>query len=802
MGDEDGVGARATGAAAGGVAGAAPALDLVGGLPAGPAGRESRERLATVMGSLDEVVFSAYPDSGTVFFLSPSVERITGFKPEAFYVDSTLWVRSIHPDDRGRMIAEHATLRTVDLVDMEYRIVRADGGLRWVRSRARAVRDPEGKLVRIDGISNDVTERRQAEEALRRSEERFRRLVEQGWDVVMMLDAQGVAQYVSDSVTRVLGHPARLAVGQKPMRYVHPDDLPAVEQAFARLVAEPGARMSIEARVRHADGSWHWVEWVATNLLDDPSVGAIVSSNRDVTERKEAEEALRRSERRLRHMLEQGWDLIALSDAAGVVRYVSESVTSVFGHSAESAVGAQPLAAYHPDDAPGAARALQELLATPGARVPFEGRIRHADGSWRWIESVSVNLLDEPSVGAIVINARDVTARRQAEDALRASEERFRRMVEGGWDVLLLIDPDLTCLYASGAIVRVLGYTPAEFVGTQCLDHIHPDDQAEVAANTAIVVSDAAQSPVREFRVRHRDGSWRWVEAVGVNYLDDPALRAIVVHAREVTERKLADEQIRALNATLEARVRERTAELETAIGELEAFSYSVAHDLRAPLRAVNGYSKILLDDHGAHLPAEARHQLDQVRAATRHMGRLIDDLLRFARLGRQPLVLRRVDLGGVVREAWNDLGAERAGRQITLETVSELPACHADRTLLRQVVLNLLSNAIKFTRARGRAHVEVGWDPDARPPCANGQTHRRGAYFVKDDGIGFDMRHAQRLFDVFQRLHRAPEYEGTGVGLAIVQRIIVRHRGQVWADAAPDRGATFYFTVGGTADA
>jgi GAF domain-containing protein len=253
-------------------------------------------------------------------------------------------------------------------------------------------------------------------------------------------------------------------------------------------------------------------------------------------------------------------------------------------------------------------------------------------------------------------------------------------------------------------------------------------------------------------------------------------------------ERQDAVEEVRRLNKELEQRVRQRTAELEAANKELEAFSYSVSHDLRAPLRAINGFSRILLEEHAPYLSDDAQRYLHIVRDSAQEMGQLIDDLLIFSRLGRQPLTRQRVALTDLVRQALEELRSEREGRCVDL-VIGELPVCQADPVLLKQVFVNLLANALKFTRRREVASIEIG--------CR--EVGAEAVYFVKDNGVGFDMQYATKLFGVFQRLHRAEDYEGTGVGLAIVQRVIHRHGGRVWAEAAVDHGATFAFTLGGT---
>ena len=236
-----------------------------------------------------------------------------------------------------------------------------------------------------------------------------------------------------------------------------------------------------------------------------------------------------------------------------------------------------------------------------------------------------------------------------------------------------------------------------------------------------------------------------------------------------------------------ETQLRLRAEQLQQANSELEAFAYSVSHDLRAPLRAINGFSRILLEEHAPQLSDEAQRYLHLVRDNAQYLGQLVDDLLTFSRLSRQPLKLQRVACADLVHQVLEALGGEQAGRRVAI-AIGELPVCQADPSLLKQVFVNLLANALKFTRQREVAVITIGCREDGGE-CV---------YFVQDNGVGFDMRYVGKLFDVFQRLHRAEEYEGTGVGLAIVQRIIHRHSGRVWAEAAVDQGATFYFTLGG----
>jgi PAS domain S-box-containing protein len=377
----------------------------------------------------------------------------------------------------------------------------------------------------------------------------------------------------------------------------------------------------------------------------------------------------------------------------------------------------------------------------------------------------------------------DITERKHAEEALA----RLAEIVESSDDAIIgkTLDGIITS-WNSGA-EKIFGYTSAECIGKSMLMLFPPE---RVGEEPALLARIKRGERVEHFETVRTTKSGKLIDVSvtlsPIRNNRDEIIGASKI-ARDITERKVAQEKIHQLNAELEQRVIQRTAELEAANKELEAFSYSVSHDLRAPLRAVNGFAGIVLEDFSSQLPEEGKRYLERIRNGGQRMGELIDDLLAFSRLSRQSMNRQAVNSVKIVRDVLDELKPQQNGRQIEVK-VGELPACHGDPGLLKQVWVNLISNAVKYSRVREPAIIEIGFARD----------NDENVYFVRDNGAGFDMQYANKLFGVFQRLHRADEFEGTGVGLAIVQRIVHRHGGRVWAKAEVNRGATFYFTLEG----
>ncbi len=378
--------------------------------------------------------------------------------------------------------------------------------------------------------------------------------------------------------------------------------------------------------------------------------------------------------------------------------------------------------------------------------------------------------------------------RKKAEEELRSTKESLaeaQRIAHiGNWDWNLVTGK----IWWSPEMCRIFGVdekTASQLEYETGFQRIHPEDREEV--ELAVKEALAGEKPFcMDYRLLLPDGVVKFVHAEGeVTFDNDRKPTRMVGVIQDVTVRKKMEEELRRLNEELEERVRQRTAELESANKELEAFSYSVSHDLRAPLRAIDGFSRILLEDYANELDDEGQRLLNVVRDNTQKMARLIDDLLAFSRVGRREPERIEIDMTHLARTAFDELRTLEPERKIQ-EDIQGLQRAVGDPVLLRQVFANLISNALKFTRNTPKAEIEIGSYNEGNETV----------YYVKDNGTGFDMKYADKLFGVFQRLHRAEEFEGTGVGLAIVQRIVHRQGGRVWAEGALNEGATFYFSL------
>ncbi len=529
---------------------------------------------------------------------------------------------------------------------------------------------------------------------------------------------------------------------------------------------------------------------------------------REIAERKRAEEALRESQEGFRLLLDGAKDYaIYMLDPEGHVISWSEGAARLKGYRSEEILGQHFSCFYLPEDraAGTPARELQESLAK--GRFEAQAQRVRKDSSVFWADVVITPMYDDSGVlrGYSKI-ARDITERRRAEErlaeqaeklacsrqALEAQTRMLKLVLDSVGEGLIAADQEGRFLIWNDCANKLMGRGAADLPSEQWTPHYqvflpdgitpYPPDRLPLVRalhGESVQVELMIEHPERENRVSLEVSARSMKDAQG-------NLCGGVAILRDITQQKANEREIRELNDELEHRVAERTAQLEVANKELEAFSYSVSHDLRAPLRHISGFSRILVEEFGATLDPGAQHYLDRIQSGTQKMGLLVDELLRLARVGRHALNLQTSSLNAMVAEVITILQPETEGRQVEW-VIADLPAVECDPILVKQVFQNLLANALKFTRPRAHSVIQVSCREE------DGQL----VFMVRDNGIGFNMKYVEKLFGVFQRLHSGEEFEGTGIGLVTVQRIVHKHGGRVWAEGEVDKGAAFYFTLG-----
>lgn len=753
--------------------------------------RQSEERLSTIAEHIGEGLALYDRDDRLIFFNEPYRRMQASATPD---LRPGLPFESL-ARDRGRALAAMGEITDIEAFVAD-RVARhrdprggfierrrPDGGYH----RIREGRTPDGQIV-VSFV--DITELKQREAGMRESEGRFRAMFEHAGLGITLREAgdrHSPWLTVNDRFCAMTGY------SRDELRRISTADITLPEENGdadlndAALAAGRVGSYSREKRIRCKDGSWLWVDLTVTAVPDmQGRPHRVIATYQDINARKLAEERLRESEGRLRAIIAAEPECVAIVAPDGELLDMNPAGLRMLEASSLEEMRRWPfLNQVTPQYRRAFVRLQHSILEGKSGVLEFEAMGIH--GKRCWLEIHAAPLHDASgAITALLGIARDVTERRLAREALAAERNLLRTVIDNLPDRIRVKDRNLRYILANTAWLNIRAPGRQDVTGLRNSDLLPADMAAWVEAEDRAVLESGQPSRSREV-MDGPAGNPRWYVTAKMPLRDDGGnVTGIVAISRDVTDFKRRSLEVEKLNTALEARVAERTAQLTSANEELEAFASSVSHDLRAPLRHIDGMAAALLEDCGDLLDDPGREYLSRIRGASRRMAGLIEDLLRLSRVTRIELQVAEVDLSEMAGSIADELRREHSGRKVDFHAEAGLRD-RGDAGLLRSALMNLLQNAWKFTGKQDLARVEFG------------SAQRDGArvYFVRDNGAGFDMAQADRLFGAFQRLHNEREFPGTGIGLATVRRIMRRHGGDAWAESTPGKGATFYFSLG-----
>jgi len=690
--------------------------------------------------------------------------RLYGLEPAETWIAHEHWLQLIHPGDRERIEAERlVALEQSEPYDMQFRVVWPDGSIHWLLCRGRSVSDSRGAWKAE--VTIDVTERKRAEAEL----EEFFNVCSAP---IAIIGFDGYTKRVNAAVVRGSGFTAEEFARRSITEFFHPDDRAAMQAEFQRLSAQ-GGNAEFECRALARDGSVVWLVFSATAVPDEKAIFTVAC---DITESKRAEEALRESEEKFRELFDCAPVAYHELDLDGVVRRVNQAECSLLGYRASEILGRPIWEFVAAAEWDACRQAIRSRLLGQTPTKPVQRRFIRSDGAELCIE-IHPSLVRDAAGGIVGVRSAlvDVTERKRAEEALRESEEKFRELFDGAPVAYHELDLNGVVVGVNQAECTLLGYTASEILGRSAWEFLNAADQD--AGHEAVrrkLSGKTSKEPV-QYRFIRSDGAGLWVEvysslvrnAAG----ETVGLRTAIL---DITERKRMAEDLKAQAENL---ARSNT--------ELERFAYVASHDLQEPLRMVASFTQLLARRYSGRLDEKADEYIHYAVDGAKRMQELINDLLAYSRVNTKDLELRPTDSEAAVRAALENLKAAIAESGAVVEWDPPLPVLKADALQLGQLFQNLIGNAIKFHGPEPpRIRISVAGD---------------GAYWlfsVRDNGIGIDPRYADRIFQIFQRLHGRSEYPGTGIGLAVCQKVVERHGGRIWVESQPGAGADFRFTL------
>ena len=675
-----------------------------------------------------------------------------------------------------------------EVYEKEY--IRKDGTVFPVEVKVYATRDKNGTINGLAGIIRDISAKKAIELSLQKERDFNRTLIETSPVFIVAIARDGKTIMMNAAMLDVLGYLSSEVIGKDYIEtFIPKAEHEHVAGIFAKIAGK-SVTVNINSILRK-DGSSIVVEWHGQPVFtSEGELDYVFGIGIDITEKMKVEEALRENERIFRAIFDQSFHLIGLMNPDGILLKINQTALEYAGGSIENIVG------QYFWDTPWwhHSRELRNQLRDFIKRAAAGEFIRHEvthqlmDGTLRHIDFSIKPIKDENGrVLLLIPEGRDITEKKQAEVALRESEERYSTLVNFSPESIILTGEDGRFLFVNKAAALMHGYDSAEdIIGMNSFDMIAPEEHKHMQDSFKTAMTGES---IRNFEtvLLRKDGTPFPALISSTTVFDDTGnVKYIIVLPTDITDRKNTEREILALNAELEERVLARTAELKASNEELEAFSYSVSHDLRAPLRVIEGFADILLEDFSSSLQEDALGLIERIKKTGLKMEQLIDDLLKLSRITSADMNLSSVNITTMSAEIISDLQYGLNGHPVEFNAHGDF-IVRGDPALLRIALTNLLGNAMKFTSHVQNPEIELGMT----------QEDENRVYWIRDNGAGFDQTYANRLFGAFQRLHSPADFEGTGIGLAIVRRIIRRHGGNIRAEGLVDGGATFYFTLG-----
>jgi PAS domain S-box-containing protein len=657
-------------------------------------------------------------------------------------------------------------------LDFEFRCNNSGNEPVWLRCVGQVNSDKDGN-IRLTGTCIEITDQK------KEAEKHFQKLIEKAPDGIALLGEDGLLKYVSPSARKLFEYPDSVFEYQDPADATHPDDLPEVQAQLFQIMEDPSLITSCDYRYLTYTGKWRWLRGTFSNQLNEKGIEAIIINFKDITEDKLIQEKIRANERILKLFVEYAPASIAMFDREMRYLAVSRRFKNDYGIGNRDVIGLT-----HYEVIPGLPLKWTEIhnrCLNGAVEKSNEDKFYHSDGRidfirWEtlpWYESAG-------SIGGLLLLSEVITAEKLAREKLNFQAN----LLSNIHDAIVGLDEKGYVNYWNSEAEKLFGYTENEVFSRKYSDVFQLEQTPNTLTN---LVDEMKRSGYFDgetvFLKKNGELACAHVRAIIVKDEDSGRISGSIASIRDITERKVSEEEIRKLNEDLERKVRKRTEQLESANRDLEAFSYSVSHDLAAPLRAINGFSNILLNEHSLLLNDDAKHYLQRISQSSARMKNLIDNLLRLSKLNGMEKKTGVINLSSSVRTIMADLAALDPSRQVELR-IQENIFAECDSNLILILLENILHNAWKYSSRKDVTRIEFGIS----------KNRGKEVFFIRDNGTGFEQKYSELIFKPFQRLHRTEEYEGNGIGLATVQRIIEKHNGEIWAESSPGNGAVFFF--------